>query len=105
MSTEGIFFMSYVAAKADSFVFIFVLKECTLHVMRISSLNNKEEKTLRQTSKVLAFPTANGLVVSDTQANVFPQEFPPWSKMTHSSRMSSVTPCTSVRHRIHSLSS
>ena len=49
----------------------------SLHVMGNSSLKNKEEKTLRQTSKVLAFPTANGLVVSDTQPNVFPQEFPP----------------------------
>ena len=30
VSTEGIFFMGYVAAKANSFVFFFLLKECTL---------------------------------------------------------------------------
>ena len=42
----------------------------SLHMMGSSSLKLKEKKTIRQSSKILDIQSANGIVVSDTQAIV-----------------------------------
>ena len=42
-----------------------------MHTMRLSSLNNKEKKTIRQSSKILERRTVSDIVVSDTQAKVY----------------------------------
>ena len=42
----------------------------SLHVMWLSSLNNEEKKHIRPISKTVDIQTANGIVVSDTQAKV-----------------------------------
>ena len=43
----------------------------SLQIMGLSSLNHKEKNTIRRSSKILDIQTANGIVVSDTQAKVF----------------------------------
>ena len=40
----------------------------SLHMMGLSSLSEKEKKTIRQSSKILDIQTANDIVLSDTQA-------------------------------------
>ena len=46
----------------------------SLHMMGLLSLSKKEKKTVRQSSTILDIQTANGIVVSDTQAKVYIQE-------------------------------
>ena len=43
----------------------------SLHMMGLSSSNDREKKTIRQPSKVLDIQTAKGIVVSDTQFKVY----------------------------------
>ena len=45
------------------------------HMVELSSLNNNEKETIRRSSKFLDIQTANGIVVSDTQAKVFGRRF------------------------------
>ena len=40
-------------------------------MMGLSSLNDKEKKTIRQSSNMLDIQTANGIAVSDTQAQCY----------------------------------
>ena len=46
----------------------------SLHMMRLSSLNHKEKKTSRQSNTIRDIQTANGIVVSDTEAKVYIKE-------------------------------
>ena len=43
--------------------------------MWLPSLNNKEQKNVRQSSNILDIQTANGIVVSDTRTKVYIKEF------------------------------
>ena len=45
-----------------------------LHMMGLSSLNHKEKKTIRQSNTTRDIQTANGIVVSDTEAKVYIKE-------------------------------
>ena len=44
------------------------------HRMGLSSVNHTEKKTIRRPSSILDIQTANGIVVSDTQAKVYIKE-------------------------------
>ena len=59
----------------------------SLQMMGSSSLNDKEKKTIRQSSTILDIQTANGIVVSDTQAKVYIKEFGacPWVHLVEDS--------------------
>ena len=46
----------------------------SLHMMGLSSLNHKEKKTIRQSNTIRDIQTANGIVVSDTEAKVYIKE-------------------------------
>ena len=46
----------------------------SLHMMRLSLLNHREKKTIRQSINILDFQTTNGIVVAETQAKVYIKE-------------------------------
>ena len=80
MCIEQFFSETYVPTKAKNTTRRSVIRSkerkytvdsgASLHMMGISSLNHKERKTIRQSSKILDIQTAKGNVVSDTQAKV-----------------------------------
>ena len=47
----------------------------SLHVMALSSLNNNEKNTIRQSNNILGIQTASGVLVSDMQEQVYIMEF------------------------------
>ena len=91
MSVEQKFFRSYVRAQRrrlprpslaiHSKERVYTVDSgASLHMMELSSLSNKGKRTVRLSSNILDVQTANGIVVSDSQAMVYIKELgaDPW---------------------------
>ena len=83
MFTQTNFFSSFVLTKANTATGLTIhCKEsvyivdsgASLHMMGLCFLNHKEKKTTRLSSNILDIQTANGIVVSDTQAKIYIKE-------------------------------